>query len=190
MYCICSLIEHEIWTTASSTFCPQDAFNLLLSMLWFSIMYEEEIARPSLSSRVSGIPCFSRPPGKMCTKIPPVSRPVVKFALESLPSPVPFSLSSFNLSNICIIPWSCHSTATLVIGWVGLSYAGKVSKMLPLPCTDIYWFIFCESILVFTFKELPKRSWHTTVPLSVDLNYMWWNGWQPRLWGGVVWLVL
>ena len=54
----------------------------------------------SLSSRVSGIPCFSRPPGKMCTKIPPVSRPVVKFALESLPSPVPFSLSSFNLSHI------------------------------------------------------------------------------------------
>ena len=22
------------------------------------------------------------------------------------------------------------------------------------------------------------------MPLSVDLNYMWWNGWQPRLWGG------
>ena len=22
------------------------------------------------------------------------------------------------------------------------------------------------------------------MPLSVDLNYMWWNGWQLRLWGG------
>ena len=22
------------------------------------------------------------------------------------------------------------------------------------------------------------------MPLSVDLNYMWWNGWQSRLWGG------